>query len=41
MFDGSLGIISAVSALKVMHMTGKLEKLRRPVEVSQINVIML
>ncbi|KAF7842937.1 allantoate deiminase 2 isoform X1 [Senna tora] len=33
MFDGSLGIISAISALKVMHMTGKMEKLKRPVEV--------
>ncbi|XP_057430788.1 allantoate deiminase 2 isoform X1 [Lotus japonicus] len=32
-FDGSLGIISAISALKVMHDNGKLQKLRRPVEV--------
>ncbi|XP_028755401.1 allantoate deiminase 2-like isoform X1 [Neltuma alba] len=33
MFDGSLGIISALSALKALHMTGKLGQLRRPVEV--------
>ncbi|KAI4332067.1 hypothetical protein L6164_017006 [Bauhinia variegata] len=32
-FDGSLGIISAISAVKVMHKKGKLEKLSRPVEV--------
>lgn len=33
-FDGSLGIVSALSALKVLHLTGRLGKLRRPVEVS-------
>lgn len=33
-FDGSLGIVSALSALKVLHVNGRLEKLRRPVEVS-------
>ncbi|XP_052732736.1 allantoate deiminase 2 isoform X2 [Vigna angularis] len=33
MFDGSLGIVSAISALKAMHVNGKLEKLKRPVEV--------
>ncbi|XP_019426406.1 PREDICTED: allantoate deiminase isoform X1 [Lupinus angustifolius] len=32
-FDGSLGIVSAISALKVMFINGKLQKLRRPVEV--------
>ncbi|XAR59409.1 Allantoate deiminase [Bertholletia excelsa] len=32
-FDGALGITSALSALKVLSMTGQLEKLRRPVEV--------
>lgn len=32
-FDGSLGIISALSALKVLNINGKLDKLRRPVEV--------
>ncbi|XP_044497116.1 allantoate deiminase 2 isoform X3 [Mangifera indica] len=33
MFDGSLGIISAISALKVLNSTGMLGKLKRPVEV--------
>ncbi|XP_041025963.1 allantoate deiminase 2-like [Juglans microcarpa x Juglans regia] len=32
-FDGSLGIISALSALKVLNTNGTLGKLRRPVEV--------
>ncbi|CAK9171234.1 unnamed protein product, partial [Ilex paraguariensis] len=32
-FDGSLGILSALSALKVLNITGRLKKLRRPVEV--------
>ncbi|KAE9598696.1 Allantoate deiminase 1 [Lupinus albus] len=32
-FDGSLGIVSAISALKALHINGKLQKLRRPVEV--------
>ncbi|GAU43176.1 hypothetical protein TSUD_301420, partial [Trifolium subterraneum] len=32
-FDGALGIVSAISALKVMHVNGKLQNLRRPVEV--------
>ncbi|KAK1279836.1 hypothetical protein QJS04_geneDACA014885 [Acorus gramineus] len=32
-YDGSLGIISALSALKVMRINGKLGKLQRPVEV--------
>lgn len=32
-FDGALGIVSAISALKVLKVNGKLEKLRRPVEV--------
>jgi hypothetical protein len=34
--DGALGIVSAISALKVMHVNGKLQNLRRPVEVSQV-----
>lgn len=33
MFDGALGIISAISALKVVNDSGRLGKLRRPVEV--------
>ncbi|XP_059439837.1 allantoate deiminase 2 [Corylus avellana] len=32
-FDGSLGIISALSALKVLKTNGTLGKLRRPIEV--------
>ncbi|KAL1834465.1 hypothetical protein ACET3Z_004116 [Daucus carota] len=32
-FDGSLGIVSALSALKVLHVNGRLRKLRQPVEV--------
>lgn len=32
-FDGSLGIICAISALKVLNRTDRLERLRRPVEV--------
>ncbi|CAL9772546.1 unnamed protein product [Musa acuminata subsp. burmannicoides] len=32
-FDGSLGIICAISALKVLKTNGKLHKLSRPVEV--------
>lgn len=35
-FDGSLGIISALSALKVLKINGTLGKLRRPIEVSEI-----
>ncbi|KAK1397551.1 hypothetical protein POM88_007414 [Heracleum sosnowskyi] len=31
-FDGSLGIVSSLSALKVLHVNGRLEKLRWPVE---------
>ncbi|OEL19347.1 putative allantoate deiminase [Dichanthelium oligosanthes] len=33
MYDGSLGIICAISALKVLKVTGKLQRLTRPVEV--------
>ncbi|KAI3455792.1 hypothetical protein Pfo_012455 [Paulownia fortunei] len=33
MFDGALGIITALSALKVLNIRGMLGKLRRPVEV--------
>lgn len=33
MFDGSLGIISAISALKALKSNGKLNELKRPVEV--------
>ncbi|XP_021737200.1 allantoate deiminase 2-like isoform X1 [Chenopodium quinoa] len=32
-FDGALGIVSAISALKVLMVTEKLENLRNPVEV--------
>nr|GMD98613.1 allantoate deiminase [Ipomoea batatas] len=32
-FDGALGIITAISALKVLKTTGRLEKLSKPVEV--------
>ncbi|XP_021300199.1 allantoate deiminase 2 [Herrania umbratica] len=32
-FDGSLGIISAISALKVLKSNGKLGELKRPIEV--------
>uniref|UniRef100_A0A2P2L3L7 Allantoate deiminase isoform X2 n=1 Tax=Rhizophora mucronata TaxID=61149 RepID=A0A2P2L3L7_RHIMU len=32
-FDGSLGIISALSALKVLKNNGMLRKLKRPIEV--------
>ncbi|XP_038980487.1 allantoate deiminase 2-like isoform X3 [Phoenix dactylifera] len=32
-YDGSLGIVCAISALKVLKVKGKLEKLYRPVEV--------
>eukprot|EP00268_Persea_americana_P036175 TRINITY_DN3566_c0_g1_i4.p2 TRINITY_DN3566_c0_g1~~TRINITY_DN3566_c0_g1_i4.p2 ORF type:complete len:227 (+),score=45.92 TRINITY_DN3566_c0_g1_i4:230-910(+) len=33
MYDGPLGIICAVSALKALKISGRLEKLKRPVEV--------
>lgn len=33
MFDGALGIISAISAVKVLNVNGQLGKLKRPVEV--------
>ncbi|XP_042477318.1 allantoate deiminase 2 [Macadamia integrifolia] len=32
-YDGSLGIVCALSALKVLKTTGNIEKLKRPVEV--------
>ncbi|XP_010536943.1 PREDICTED: allantoate deiminase [Tarenaya hassleriana] len=32
-YDGSLGIISAISALKALNVNGKLRELKRPVEV--------
>jgi len=32
-FDGSLGVVSAISALKVLNACGKLGNLLRPVEV--------
>lgn len=32
-YDGSLGIISAISALKVLNINGRLSELKRPVEV--------
>lgn len=34
-YDGSLGIICAISALKVLKVTGKLQRLTRPVEVTE------
>ena len=34
MFDGALGIISAISALKVLNVTGRSRHLKHPVEVS-------
>ncbi|XP_071702264.1 allantoate deiminase 2 [Rutidosis leptorrhynchoides] len=33
MFDGALGIVTAISALKVLNVTGRLRYLRHPVEV--------
>ncbi|KAF9598197.1 hypothetical protein IFM89_025814 [Coptis chinensis] len=36
MFDGSLGIVYAVSAVKVLKIEGKLENIRRLIEVSEI-----
>ncbi|KAF3327811.1 putative allantoate deiminase isoform X3 [Carex littledalei] len=33
MYDGTLGIICAISAVKALKMSGKLEKLQRPIEV--------
>ncbi|MQM10518.1 hypothetical protein Taro_043415 [Colocasia esculenta] len=33
LYDGPLGILSAISAMKVLKMNGKLQKLQRPVEV--------
>ncbi|KAJ0081176.1 hypothetical protein Patl1_12201 [Pistacia atlantica] len=36
MFDGSLGIISAISALKVLKSTRMLGNLKRPVEVGEV-----
>lgn len=33
MYDGALGIVTAISALKVLNITGRLGRLRRPVEV--------
>ncbi|XP_022859927.1 allantoate deiminase 2-like isoform X2 [Olea europaea var. sylvestris] len=34
MYDGALGIITAISALKVLNITGRIGRLRRPVEVT-------
>lgn len=33
MYDGALGVICAISALKALKISGKLQKLYRPVEV--------
>lgn len=33
-FDGALGIIFAISALKVLKVINKLEMLKRPIEVN-------
>ncbi|KAK7859887.1 allantoate deiminase 2, partial [Quercus suber] len=35
-YDGSLGIISALSALKVLNVNGTLGKLRRPIEANSV-----
>lgn len=34
MYDGALGIITAISALKVLNITRRTGRLRRPVEVT-------
>lgn len=39
MYDGSLGIICAISALKVLKVTGKLQRLTRPVEVRELSSV--
>jgi hypothetical protein len=39
MYDGSLGIICAISALKVLKVTGKLQRLIRPVEVRELSSV--
>lgn len=39
MYDGALGIICAISALKVLKVTGKLQRLTRPVEVRQFSSV--
>lgn len=38
MFDGALGIVTAVSALKVLKIRGMLENLKRPVEVTTLSL---
>lgn len=35
-FDGALGIVTAISALKVLKLRGMLENLKRPVEVTTL-----
>ncbi|KAH9747165.1 Allantoate deiminase [Citrus sinensis] len=40
-FDGSLGIITAISALKVLKSTGKLGKLKRPVEGASCGALLI
>jgi allantoate deiminase len=39
MYDGALGIVCAISALKVLKVTGKLERLTRPVEVREFSSV--
>jgi hypothetical protein len=39
MYDGALGIVCAISALKVLKVTGKLERLTRPVEVREFSIV--
>ena len=39
MYDGSLGIICAISALKVLKVAGKLQRLTRPVEVREFSSV--
>lgn len=33
MYDGTLGVICAISAVKALKISGKLAKLQRPIEV--------
>ncbi|GJY97636.1 kinase-like domain, phloem protein 2-like protein, partial [Tanacetum coccineum] len=42
MFDGALGVISAISALKVLNVTGRLRHIKHPVEIiKQIHTMMM
>jgi len=39
MYDGALGIICSISAMKVLRVTGKLQRLTRPVEVRKFSSV--